>query len=87
MLLWLSGAAPVSVVLSPDLWNRYHAPLFRWFHRMNLYGLAAEASMASICSVTKHTEIAKPFEEHDERILDAREMRNQTSGEITIRRG
>jgi hypothetical protein len=31
-LIRLSGELLVSVVQSPNLWNRYHAPLFRRFH-------------------------------------------------------
>jgi hypothetical protein len=41
-LLRLSSEALVSVVYSPDLWNRYHAPLFRRFHCPELRGVFAQ---------------------------------------------
>jgi len=44
-LLRLSGASLISLVQSPDLWNRYHAPLFRWFHCPGLRGVFAQGQM------------------------------------------
>ena len=40
-LLRLSGAALV-LVGNPDLWNRYHAPLFRRLHCPGLRGVFAQ---------------------------------------------
>src|ERR1700688_3601636 len=41
-LLRLCGASLISVVQSPDLWNRYHASLFWWFHCPGLRGVFAQ---------------------------------------------